>query len=129
MKRYAGDRTIDGIVVTVDGQRLSPSTDQLRLTDYGSEWSYEGPEPAQLAFALLYDHLADATAAKSPHKAFMERASSPISTMSGESDLGRSRRRRHYTARQRRAGLIVKASSAQNSRYSSSAHRTRPPPA
>jgi hypothetical protein len=73
MKRYAGDRTIDGIVVTVDGQRLSPSTDQLRLTDYGFEWSYEGPEPAQLAFALLYDHLADATAAKSLHKAFMER--------------------------------------------------------
>ena len=73
MKRYAGDRTIDGIVVTVDGQPLSPSTDLLRLTDYGFEWSYEGPEPAQLAFALLYDHLADAAVASDLHKAFMHR--------------------------------------------------------
>ncbi|WP_315832447.1 DUF6166 domain-containing protein [Bradyrhizobium prioriisuperbiae] len=73
MKHYAGDRTIDGIVVTVDGQPLSAACDQLRLTDFGFEWSYEGPEPAQLAFALLYDHLADAEAARSLHKTFMER--------------------------------------------------------
>lgn len=73
MKHYAGDRTIDGIVVTVDGQPLSPAYDQLRLTDYGFEWSYEGPEPAQLAFALLYDHLADAAAATALHTTFMER--------------------------------------------------------
>lgn len=72
MKHYAGDRTIDGIVVTVDGQPLSTACDQLRLTDFGFEWSYEGPEPAQLAFALLYDHLADAAAAKTLHKAFMK---------------------------------------------------------
>ena len=73
MKRYIGDRTIDGIAVTVDGQPLSPYYDQLKLTEHGFEWSYEGPEPAQLAFALLYDHLGDAAAAKQLHQALMER--------------------------------------------------------
>jgi hypothetical protein len=29
MKRYIGDRTIDGIAVTVDGQPLSTHYDQL----------------------------------------------------------------------------------------------------
>ena len=73
MKRYIGDRTIDGISVTVDGQPLSPYYDQLKLTEHGFEWSYEGPEPAQLAFALLYDHLGDAAMAKQLHQALMER--------------------------------------------------------
>ena len=73
MKRYIGDRTIDGIAVTVDGQPLSAYYDQLKLTEHGFEWSYEGPEPAQLAFALLYDHLGDAAVARQLHKALMER--------------------------------------------------------
>jgi Family of unknown function (DUF6166) len=73
MKHYAGDRTIDGISVTVDGQPLSPRYDQLQLTEHGFEWSYEGPEPAQLAFALLYDHLGDAAVARDLHQALMER--------------------------------------------------------
>jgi Family of unknown function (DUF6166) len=73
MKKYIGDRTIDGIAVTVDGQPLSPYYDQLKLTEHGFEWSYEGPEPAQLAFALLYDRLGDAAVAKHLHKALMER--------------------------------------------------------
>jgi hypothetical protein len=73
MTHYTGDRTIDGISVHADGQPLSPYYDQLRLTEHGFEWSYEGPEPAQLAFALLYDHLRDAAKAKALHKPFMER--------------------------------------------------------
>jgi hypothetical protein len=73
MKKYIGDRTIDGIAVTVDGEPLSPYYDQLKLTEHGFEWSYEGPEPAQLAFALLYDHLGDAAVAKQLHQALMER--------------------------------------------------------
>jgi Family of unknown function (DUF6166) len=73
MKKYIGDRTIDGIAVTVDGEPLSPYYDQLKLTEHGFEWSYEGPEPAQLAFALLYNHLGDAAVAKQLHKALMER--------------------------------------------------------
>jgi Family of unknown function (DUF6166) len=73
MKTYTGERTIDGISVLVDGKPLSPHYDQLKLTDYGFEWSYEGPEPSQLAFALLFDHLGDVAAAKSLHHSFMER--------------------------------------------------------
>lgn len=57
MRRYNGERTIDGIRVTVDGAPLPTHADALQRSDRGFEWSYEGPEPAQLAFALLYDHL------------------------------------------------------------------------
>ena len=72
MKTYTGDRTIDGISVRVDGAPLSPHYDQLKLTDYGFEWSYEGPEPSQLAFAILFDHLDDAAAARTLTQGFME---------------------------------------------------------
>ena len=57
-KTYAGDRTIDGIQVSVDGRPLDPRYDLRRFTDNGFEWSYEGPEPEQLAFALLVIALA-----------------------------------------------------------------------
>jgi hypothetical protein len=73
MKTYAGERTIDGISVMVDGMPLSPHTDRLKLTDYGFEWSYEGPEPSQLAFAILYDHLGDVAQAKALYLGFMQR--------------------------------------------------------
>ena len=73
MKTYTGERTIDGISVRVDGAPLSPHYDQLKLTDYGFEWSYEGAEPSQLAFAILSDHLGDDAAAKSLYRSFMER--------------------------------------------------------
>ena len=72
MKTYTGDRTIDGISVRVDGAPLSPHYDQLKLTDYGFEWSYEGAEPSQLAFAILFDHLGDAAAARTLTQGFME---------------------------------------------------------
>ena len=51
MKRYIGDRTIDGVKVTVDGAPLDPCTDVKEFTKNGFEWSYEGPEPRQLALA------------------------------------------------------------------------------
>ncbi len=73
MKTYTGERTIDGIAVLVDSKPLSPHYDKLKLTDYGFEWSYEGPEPSQLAFALLFDHLGDPAAARSLYPAFMQR--------------------------------------------------------
>jgi hypothetical protein len=69
MKRYLGDRTIDGVTVTVDGAPLDPRIDVMEFTNNGFEWSYEGPEPCQLALALLVDHLGDnavATAAAEP---------------------------------------------------------------
>ena len=42
MKVYTGDRTIDGIVVTVDGEPLDPRTDIQEFTVNGFEWTYEG---------------------------------------------------------------------------------------
>ena len=58
-KIYAGDRTIDGIAVTVNGEPLPERRDIQSFTDLGYEWTYEGDEPRQLALAILADFLAD----------------------------------------------------------------------
>ena len=71
MKRYAGDRTIDGVKVTVDGTPLDARVDVVEFTKNGFEWSYEGPEPRQLALALLLDHLGDEGKAKASVEPFM----------------------------------------------------------
>lgn len=71
MKIYFGDRTIDGIEVTVDGARLDPHADIKNYAGSDFEWSYEGMAPAQLAFALLYDHLGDARRAEALTNRFM----------------------------------------------------------
>lgn len=72
MKHYVGDRTIDGVKVTVDGTPLDPRTDVMEFTRNGFEWSYEGPEPRQLALALLVDHLGDKESAKAWVEPFMQ---------------------------------------------------------
>jgi hypothetical protein len=72
MKRYAGDRTIDGVKVTVGGAPLDARTDVVEFSKNGFEWSYEGPEPRQLALALLLDHLKDSDKAKSRVEPFMQ---------------------------------------------------------
>ena len=83
MKLYAGDRTIDGVQVLVDGVPLDPHYDLQRYTDNGFEWSYEGDEPRQLAFAILFDHiLGDAARAMRSTRASCAK-SSPISTIPG----------------------------------------------
>jgi hypothetical protein len=71
MKTYSGDRTIDGIQVLVNGAPLPTGEQHQRYAANGFEWGYEGPEPAQLAFALLADHLADPTRAAALHATFM----------------------------------------------------------
>ncbi len=73
-KTYRGDRTIDGVEVTVDGRPLDPRTDLQALSRNGFEWSYEGPEPAQLALALLAEHLGDDARAKALCQDFMKKA-------------------------------------------------------
>jgi hypothetical protein len=72
MKIYAGDRTIDGIVVTVDGAPLEQRLDLHAFSDNGFEWTYEGMESTQLALALLADHLHDDQRALSLAQAFMQ---------------------------------------------------------
>lgn len=59
MKIYEGKRTIDGLVVTVDGQKLSEHYEVRRFTTFGFEWTYEGDSPRQLALAILVDCLGD----------------------------------------------------------------------
>ena len=65
MKTYAGDRTIDGIIVTVDDEPLDERIDIRRYSENGFEWTYDGPESRQLALAILADHLDDADRALS----------------------------------------------------------------
>jgi hypothetical protein len=56
---FEGKRTIDGLVVTVDGKRLDEHYDVKRFTSWGFEWTYEGESPQQLALAILVEHLGD----------------------------------------------------------------------
>ena len=71
MKTYVGDRTIDGVKVTVDGKPLDPHLEAAALSRNGFEWSYEGPEPQQLAFAILFDHTGDPALARGLSEPFM----------------------------------------------------------
>ena len=59
MTMYEGKRTIDGLVVTADGERLDEHYDVKRFTKYGFEWTYEGDSPQQLSLAILVDYLGD----------------------------------------------------------------------
>lgn len=72
MKRYSGKRTIDGIVVTVDGAPLNERFDIQVFDEKGFEWSYEGSAPRQLALAILADHLGDADRASNWAEPFMK---------------------------------------------------------
>jgi hypothetical protein len=59
VRRFEGKRTIDGLVVTVDGRRLDEHYGVRRFTTWGFEWTYEGDSPLQLALAILAEHLHD----------------------------------------------------------------------
>jgi hypothetical protein len=72
MKTYAGRRTIDGLVVTVDGKPLPEHYEVKRFTKYGFEWTYEGESPQQLALAILYDYLGDPARAIALSEPFMK---------------------------------------------------------
>ena len=71
MKTYTGDRTIDGILVTVDARPLDPRLDVRRYSGNGFEWTYEGAESRQLALAILADHLGDVERALALVEPFM----------------------------------------------------------
>ena len=73
MKTYRGGRSLDGAVVTVDGKPLPPRYDLKRLSATGFEWTYEGAGPAQLALALLADHLGDDAQALALYEPFVQR--------------------------------------------------------
>jgi len=71
MKTYVGGRSLAGAQVTVDGKPLDPRFDLKRLSPTGFEWTYEGNGPAQLALALLADHLGDDAKALRLYEPFM----------------------------------------------------------
>jgi len=71
MKLYVGGRSLAGAQVTVDGRPLDPRFDLKRLSPTGFEWTYEGNGPAQLALALLADHLGDDAKALTLYEPFM----------------------------------------------------------
>ena len=71
MKVYEGKRTMDGLVVTVDGGPLPEHYDVHQFTPYGFEWTYEGEAPQQLALAILADHLGDGHKALALSEGFM----------------------------------------------------------
>ena len=87
MKTYEGKRTIDGLVVTVDGKRLDEHYDVKRFTKYDFEWTYEGESPQQLALAILFDYLGDKDRAIRLSKPFMKEIIANLDndwTISGE---------------------------------------------
>jgi hypothetical protein len=71
VKVYEGGRSLAGAVVTVDGRPLPPRHDLKLLSRAGFEWTYEGAGPAQLALALLADHLGDDQKALRHYERFM----------------------------------------------------------
>ena len=73
MSTFEGKRTIDGLVVTVDGKRLDEHYGVKRFTTWGFEWTYEGDSPQQLALAILVEHLGDNARAIRLSDAFMRK--------------------------------------------------------
>jgi hypothetical protein len=59
VKTYEGKRTIDGLVVTVDGRPLPEHYEVKQFTSRRIEWTYDGTSPQQLALAILFDYLGD----------------------------------------------------------------------
>ena len=72
MKIYEGKRTMDGLVVTVDGVPLSEHYEVRQFTKRGFEWTYEGTSPRQLALAILFDYTADRQRAVALSEPFMK---------------------------------------------------------
>ena len=59
MKRYEGRRRFSATKVTVDGRPLRFRRDLQCHSPAEFEWGYGGGGPAQLALAILADHLDD----------------------------------------------------------------------
>ena len=73
MRTFEGKRTIDGLVVTVDGKPLDEHYDVKRFTTWGFEWTYEGDSPQQLALAVLVEQLGDKERAVRLSEPFMRK--------------------------------------------------------
>jgi hypothetical protein len=72
LKIYHGVRTTAGTEVTVNGTSLPLHLDKVNHSPTGFEWGYYGSGPAQLAFAILFDHLQNEGQAKALYQRFKE---------------------------------------------------------
>jgi hypothetical protein len=70
MKAYEGRREGHAVIVTVNDRLLKPRLDLWNHSPTGFEWGYGGSGPAQLALALLADHLGDDAEAVALHQSF-----------------------------------------------------------
>jgi Family of unknown function (DUF6166) len=70
VKRYEGRREGHVAEVKVDGRPLNPRFDLWGHSPSGFEWGYGGSGSAQLALALLADHLSDDDQAVLHHQDF-----------------------------------------------------------
>lgn len=70
MSRYEGSRTKAGAIVTVDGELLDLRLDLHNHSPTGFDWGYCGSGPAQLALAMLANHLGDDTQALNLYQRF-----------------------------------------------------------
>jgi len=70
MKEYRGHRTQDGVVVTVNDRPLNPRFDLHNHSPTGFEWGYGGSGPAQLALAIMADHIGNDDQALSLYQSF-----------------------------------------------------------
>src|SRR5438132_9952066 len=70
MKTYEGRREGYAAIVTVNGCPLNPRLGLWNHSPTGFEWGYGGSGPAQLALAMLADHLGDDEQAVSLHQDF-----------------------------------------------------------
>ncbi|MEJ0091329.1 MAG: DUF6166 domain-containing protein [Limisphaerales bacterium] len=70
MKTYTGRRRFSATKVTVDGRSLRFRRDLRCHSPAEFEWSYGGSGPAQLALAILADHLGNDEEALNLHQRF-----------------------------------------------------------
>ena len=70
MKTYEGRREGHVVLVTANGRSLHPRLDLRNHSPTGFEWGYGGSGPAQLALALLADHLNDEVRALQLYQSF-----------------------------------------------------------
>lgn len=74
MKIYRGIREKNGTIVTVTCNEiisnLNPRFDLRNHSPTGFEWGYGGSGPAQLALAILAEHVLDSSIAEKYYQAF-----------------------------------------------------------
>jgi len=94
-KVYAGCRGPDGCVVwVIDGngerKRLNPRRALRNHSPTGFEWGYGGSGPAQLALAILAEHLGDDHAALRLYQDFKDTGRQLVAVQRGNRQLPRS---------------------------------------